>query len=161
MSSIDTWLSAIRERFHEGPPNGWLLGWDQCRFMSEIVGASAGAIVTNYTSFDYSFCNTYEVTPGEHHECHDALTVRISFIVDAFALHWTCTPCKESSARVVATPHTPLALRIEAQIRQALETRGFEAVPAPEHDRPVPGVALELAGDRATLGKCLFDDYEG
>jgi hypothetical protein len=89
MSAECFWLAPISEQFQEGPPNGWLLGWPRDRFFPQLAEAVAPERVENQTSFDYSFCNRYEVRVDGLAGNVAVLTIRISFVADAFSLHWT------------------------------------------------------------------------
>ena len=162
MSSVPPgWVERVEAAFAEGPPNGWLLGWDEKRFERDLRQLADSAPVFNATSFDYAFCNKYEVEIRETSgEVYWILTIRISYIVDAYTLHWTEYRTTETG-RVVGTPSIEACRRTESAVLQFLSQVGCSDVSDNWYRHRIPGIRLELGGTEATLGKCLFEDYEG
>ncbi len=156
------WAEIVANRFRSGPPNGWLEGWEVNRFHAELLELSGKLTLANHTSFDYAFCNLYEVeVPGSTSDVLWVLTIRISFIVDAFSLHWTRYEC-DGRQGAVRTPTISTCRTIEAEVRRFLQNRAFIEPSVADCDSRVTGVELELSDpDMVTLGKCLFQDYDG
>lgn len=155
-------VDAVRKAFSPRPPNGWLLGWDRERYFREFVRASAPARATNHTSFDYAFCNHFEADLRDSGDAeYLTFTVRISFIADVYSIHWTTYGDGGKVGHVVPTPTTEAAVELHKRIDQWLQTTTLAPLPDEWFELQVSGVQLELAGViGATLGKCLFEDYE-
>ncbi|MCB9577732.1 MAG: hypothetical protein H6717_11990 [Polyangiaceae bacterium] len=150
----------IRRLFASGPPNGWLLGWDRDRGFDDLSALVAPLAATNNTSFDYAFCNHFEVRLSLAEERYAVLTVLTSFVADVFSVHWTVYDPGGQAGRVVGQP--PEGKRIEADVRAWLGRRGLRELPDELLRQPIPGIELELSGaDDVTLGKCLFRDSAG
>jgi hypothetical protein len=137
--------------------------WDVSRFAESLKKYSKPYSITNYSTFDYSACNNYEVNVPitDSHDKYPRLilSVRISFIIDAFCLHWTRY---ESNQRAQVLSETPKddATFVEEKVRSFLISQGFMEVPDEWMDVHIPNVHLELSRDsEVTLSKCLFDDY--
>ncbi len=153
-------ISVLQASFASGLPNGWQLGWDRERFGADLKRIAGDRRVINVTSFDYSRCNSYEI------ECSNVgnqlvLTVRISFVRDLFILHWTQYSPNRRSGQVVQEIPDACA-EIEGSVAEFLHCENFRRVPDDLYEQHVPNVELELSepGD-VTVGKCLFDDYDG
>ncbi len=157
---LDCWKTAIGRRFSGGPPNGWVLGWDRTRMFAEICREAKDYSCTNCTSFDYSFCNRYEIRVDESSYEFWNLTVRISFVLDVFSLHWTRYVAGGKRGWVLDDAPNQEASLVELRIRDSLESKGYDELPADWYEEPIDGVVLELSGDRATIGKCLFEDHD-
>lgn len=159
--SLKTMIDGLRQQFSEQPPNGWLLGWDRDRYFTLVKNTCEPFVVTNATSFDYAFCNRFEVGFEEPRgEGFLALTVRISFVFPIFALHWTKYKSKTLGAVVtqVAGEHREL----EERVRRALESIGLNELPNEWSEEKVEGVELDLSdANNVTISKCLFEDYTG
>src|SRR5262245_13681389 len=82
-------VDAIQLQFGEGPPNGWRLGWSAARLQCELAELVHPGRLQNCTSFDYAFCNHFEIREGHAAEYYYVLTIRISFVQDLYCLHWT------------------------------------------------------------------------
>jgi len=158
---LEEWLRVVRQAFEAKPPDGRELGWDEARMMTTIGEIASPLHINNWTAFDYAFCNRYEIkVPGEAKKEYLSCSVRLSFIVPAYTIHWTSYWRNGKSGKVVDTPE-PLR-GLETRIRQHLEKQGFIELPEDWQDIVVLGISLELAGARnVTLGKCLFEDYDG
>ena len=154
----------LMRRFATGVPNGWLLGWNERRLQSELATAVRPLKMQNCTSFDYAFCNHFDVSFDGDGEYYDyVLTIRISFVCDFYCLHWTRHKRSgNKEGRPVRTPETPDARVLERRVRELLAEHGFLEIPDEWMDEPAPEVKLELAGTRnVTISKCVFEDYEG
>lgn len=152
----------IVSTFRVSPPNGWLLGWDERRAFDAIASAVAPHEFRNCTSFDYSFCNRYECTVIGQNDESFLLCIRISFIAELASLHWTRYSESMKEAEVVAESVVPDSRQIMSKVRTVLRSCGFSESPASWDDEPLFGVRLELSNPEAvTVGKCLYEDYEG
>ncbi len=156
--SPETLIPHIQRVFSAGPPNGWLLGWDENRGFDELKAVAAPWVVANCTSFDYSFCNWFEVEFDlRPFGKRVTLTVEVSFIADYYSVHWT-EYSGDGRSRVVAD--VPQVSDVRARIVAWLERRGFVPVPDGLSSQTVPGVVLELSEpDLVNVGKCLFADF--
>ncbi|MCA9280080.1 MAG: hypothetical protein H6815_12470 [Phycisphaeraceae bacterium] len=159
--TIEAVVNDIRTQYRERPPNGWLLGWERERYLLLVQEACAPHAVVNATSFDYAFCNRYEVNLSEG----DAgifymLAVRLSFIAPVFSLHWTRYESQTKGSVVSSVPSD--CSQLEEKLRKTLERAGLTGLPDEWFEQEVSGVELELSGtSNVTIGKCLFEDYEG
>ena len=154
----------LMRKFATGVPNGSLLGWNERRLESELTAAVRPLKMQNCTSFDYAFCNHFDVSFGGDGEHYDyVLTIRISFVCDFYGLNWT--RYKRSGNKgggPVRTPGTADARVLERTVRELLAEHGFLEICDGWMDEPVPEVKLDLARTRnVTISKCVFEDYEG
>lgn len=157
--ALETIISSIRNQFRGGPPNGWLLGWDESRCFPLVAAAAAPYPTINHTSFDYGFCNWFEVRIDDTSDGYYwTLTIKLSFIVPTYGFHWTRY---ESLTQGVVSPAAPAGYQVvEDEVRMALENAGFFELPAKWYEQELQGVELELSGTKGvTLSKCLFNDY--
>jgi hypothetical protein len=159
--ALERMIDDVRHQFSEEPPNGWLLGWDRERYLALVQNTCVPFVVTNTTSFDYAFCNRFEVRFDEPAREHFwVLTVRISFVLPIFSLHWT-----KYDSTTVGTVVTQVAgehREVEESVRRALESIGLNELPEEWSEEEVGGVELELSGaNNVTISKCLFEDYAG
>src|SRR5260221_12863009 len=98
----------LREQFATGVPNGSTLGWNHDRLQSELAAAVQPLKVENCTSFDYAFCNHFEVrVEGGHPRGFYELTIRISFVREFFCLHWTRREPASRQTGTVGSAGTP------------------------------------------------------
>lgn len=157
--SLGDVTEAIRTHFREGPPNGWLLGWDERRCFVLVSAAAAPHPVTNHTSFDYGFCNWFEVrVDSETGEHYWTLTIKLSFIAPTYSFHWTQYEGPTQGSVIRAAP--PGCEMVEDRVRSAVENAGFVEIPDEWCEQELKDVQLELSGTQnVTLGKCLFTDY--
>jgi hypothetical protein len=155
-------VEAVQKAFSPLPPNGWLLAWNCERYFREFARAAAPARATNHTSFDYAFCNHFEAElRGSGDAEHLTLTVRISFIADVYSIHWTTYRDGGKVGHVVPRPVTDSSVDLQKRIEQWLGTTALARLPDEWFELQLSEVQLELAGvTGATLGKCLFEDYE-
>jgi len=152
-------VAQVREQFREEVPNGWLLGWDLNRGHAAIREATAPYRASNLTSFDYSFCNWYEVKVRNGYQKW-LLTVKISFIVSVFSLYWT--RYKSSVEGFVMIADSDERRRLENRVRTAVSGLGYCEIDSAWLNLKVDGVSLELSDpEDVTLGKCLFCDFDG
>lgn len=85
------------------------------------------------------------------------------FIADFYCAHWTQYLDSKGQSGFVrpSAPDRESALT-GARVRRVIESAGFCELPDEWLIEELSGVTLELAGAEAvTIGKCLFDDYEG
>lgn len=158
--SLSEIIDEVCRQFSDSPPNGWLLGWDESRCYELIHAAAAPCETTNNTSFDYNFCNLFISKATGRDECYWTLTVRLSFIVPAYSMHWTQYE-KSGEAFVIQEAPNDYT-QIESKIRAAIENAGFFELPRDWYEQELQGIELELSGtENVTLGKCLFQDYDG
>lgn len=158
--TFDEITKAIHSQFHEGPPNGWLLKWNESRYFALVSDAAAPHRTTNHTSFDYGFCNWFEVRiDGNSHHGYWTLTIKLSFIIPAYCFHWTQY---ENSTQGTVIHAAPAGYQmLEDKVRIAVENAGFFAISAQWYDVELEGVELELSStEHVTLGKCLFTDHD-
>ncbi|VTR93352.1 unnamed protein product [Gemmata massiliana] len=155
--SLSEIVDQVQGQFRNGVPNGWLLGWKLDRGYATINESIAPHKAANMTTFDYCFCNYYELMIGNDYPKF-ALAIRISFIVPAYSLHWTRYDSEHSG---VVTRDIPVAaVHIENKIRSTIDGLGYFELPSDWHDKEINDVILELSDtDSVTLGKCLFCDY--
>lgn len=153
---LDRLKALVVKQFENGPPSGWLLGWDESRLHGVVSAAVQPSECVNETSFDYSFCNRFVVTPATRAGRRMELTVLVSFVARFYSIYWT-----RHSGRVRKVASAVDPAEIARRVHEALVAQGFAELPADWHSEPVPGVVLELAGaSTVTLGKCLFEDSE-
>jgi len=156
------WVETIKGAFRDGPPNGWILGWPEKRHAEALARLTAPGEFFNKTSFDYWFCNTYEVYYPNSSVSNVKLTIQISFIVDAFEVYWD-TYIKGAAVK----PHgqvsiDDLKIDITQNVCSYLESQGFVQVPDEWDGLKIPDVKLELSEpEDVTLNKCLFRDFDG
>lgn len=157
--TLDEIIRIIRSRFHDGPPNGWLLCWDETRYFALVSDAATPYPTINYTSFDYGFCNWFEVRIDSDHR-YWTFTIKLSFIAPVYCVHWTQYESPSQGAVISAAPLGHQA--VEDNVRTAVERAGFFELPTEWYDQQVQGIELELSGtENVTIGKCLFSDYDG
>ena len=72
---------------------------------------------------------------------------------------WLSTVKTKKSGKVIDFEDLNEGTRFAENVRSFFEDRGFTGVADEELTHIVENVHLELA-DLATVGKCLFDDYE-
>lgn len=161
--SLDELKATIRDRFSPAPPNGWEIGWDDGRMFGAVANAASPCTCINYTSFDYEFCNHFRIECGTTPRGTSlVLTVRISYVLDVYSIHWIEYAQGGRIGRVSRSISDEAPKHLEEQVRTAIELAGFYRLPDEWLDEPIPGIALELAGpEGATVSKCLFQDYEG
>lgn len=159
--TIEEIKKAIDNLFREGPPNGWQLGWSKARYFGPITAAAAPYRTTNHTSFDYGFCNWYEVhVDGSDKERYYIMTIKISFVIPVYCMFWTEHENNISGSVIELSPKE--FKHIEDSVRCAVKKMGFSEISNEWHEIKISGVHLELGGtENATIGKCLFTDYAG
>ena len=156
--TLDQIVLAVRRQFRDGPPNGWLLGWDLNRYFSEITEAAAPYPVFNYTSFDYNYCNNYQIHVDSE-GCKFFLHVLVSYIAPVYSLHWT--RLRNQTYAPVLKPPIRYAF-LENQIAAKLKDLGLMDFPSAWSEVKVEGVGLELSEpEDARLEKFLFRDFDG
>lgn len=134
--------------------------WDRNRFFHSLVKLCGGCKIVNGTDFNYSYCNTFEIEPKvQPDEYSYVLTFKTSFVADVYSLHVTRYSKDRSTGKVVSENELPTLIPTIAILRQFAVAAKFQEMEGSDHDIIVEGVSLELS-DVATLGKCLFDDFE-
>ena len=153
-------VTLVQNTFGHSYRNVNKLNWDRNRFFQSVVKHCRGCKIANSTDFNYSFCNTFEVEPKIQPDEHSyVLTFKTSFVADVYSLHVTQYSKDRKAGKVVAEDELPTLVPIIATVRQFAADAGFQEMNGGDHDIIVEGVSLELS-DVATLGKCLFDDFE-
>lgn len=160
MEQVEQILLEVKSAFKVAPPNGDILGWDRERYYKDFARLAEICKVSNDTDFNYSFCNSYNAEFKTNKDSYIyVVTVKISFITNVYSIHVTQYSRDKKSGKVVSVyPHLELTLLIK-KITSYLLGKGFMALKAEWADLKVNGVSLELS-EEATLGKCLFDDFE-
>jgi len=153
-------IESIQNAFSNGCPNGALLGWDANRFYESLTKLFYEFSISNETDFNYSYCNSYDIAVGNGEQGENfVITVKISFIIDAYRMQLTEYSKDKKSGKVIDFEDLNEGTRFAENVRSFFEDRGFTEVADEELTHIVENVHLELA-DLATVGKCLFDDYE-
>ncbi|MCW8127426.1 hypothetical protein [Microbulbifer halophilus] len=159
MVELDLVVENIRRKFSKGCPSGIMIGWDVSRFFSALKSVFKGYTVLNQTDFNYSYCNTYDVNLGNNASGHYfVLTIKVSYIYDAFTMHIT-RYISRRSGEVVTFDQCNEYKELVEKVRSFLADKAFREIQSDEMDVEVEGVELELA-EVPTVGKCLFDDFE-
>lgn len=136
------------------------MGWDEDRFMESVKRICRDSKVVNNTDFNYSYCNCFDIESNLNHDEHDfVVTFKTSLVADAYSLHVTRYSKNRRSGKVVQEDECDELLSVVANLREFAHQQGLREISCAEHDIVVAGVSLELS-DVATLGKCLFDDFE-
>jgi hypothetical protein len=158
--ALDELIETIRRQFINGPPNGWELGWDDTRFCQEISDICSPLPVVNNTTFDYAFCNWYDIDCGAKWGCDRVeLTVKVSVIAPVCSMHWTC---RTGTCFSVASKMPEGKENKQSAIAAMLRRQGIYELEVGVDELIVPDVALELSETRnVTVGKCLFSDFDG
>ncbi len=160
MKSIEVIIELIQEVFDQSTPNGVLLGWNENRFMEPISRICSGTKLVNNTDFNYSNCNSFdiELDPSyDEHLCR--ITFKASFVADAYSLHVTRYAKDQRSGKVVPEDECEQLVLVIERLRKFADQKELREISCLEHDMVVAGVSLELS-KVATIGKCLFDDFE-
>ena len=158
--TINNLVAAVQEMFRDSCPNGSKLGWDRNRFFYCLVNLCTDCKVMNCTDFNYSYCNSFEIEPNIGWQEHSyVLTFKISFVSDVYSLHVTKYSKDRKTGKVVEESECAALIPTIAVVRQFAANSEFLEMQVKDHDVIVAEVLLELS-DIATLGKCLFDDYE-
>lgn len=156
-NSLDSIIKDIYASFCEELPNGILLKWNTNRFYNDFKKIFSDYEVINQTDFNYSYCNSYDIILEKNEKNKTILTVKVSYVSKAFALHiiryFDRTHGKilyEDSSRQYKTSAN--------LIKNYLIKKGFREISGEEQNIEIKNINLELA-ELATLGKCLFDDF--
>jgi hypothetical protein len=160
MKSTEQLVLGIQEIFGKSRPNGILLGWDKNRFFSSLRELCADCTVVNDTDFNYSYCNSFEIVSNTNRQEHDyVITFKTSFVLDVYSLHVTRYSPDRKRSKVVSEHECTELIPILQRIRNFAEKQYLQEISSSDHDVVVDGVSLELS-EVATVGKCLFDDFE-
>lgn len=149
----------INNAYSTAIPNGFLLGWDENRFFTELKFLFSDLKVINTTDFNYSFCNTYEIDLGEKGNTSFILTLKISFIANAFVLYVTEYSKNLKYGKVLFQEESDEQLEYLNRVQNFMFEKGFIEPSNEDLDVIIQDVHLELA-DISTIDKCLFDDFE-
>ena len=153
-------IQEIQDVFSNSRPNGFILGWDTNRYFASLTNICGDYVVYNNTDFNYSYCNCFEFKPKVSLGEHDyVITFKISFILDAYSLHVTRYSTGGKTGEVVSEHDCGGMRSAIGKIRRFANKNGLQEITAAEQEIVIDGVALELS-EVATLGKCLFDDFE-
>ena len=159
MTDLQKIVGAIQARYSKAYPNGILERWDLNRFYQDLIEIFPDYKITNETDFNYSYCNSFDIRRRQD-ECKNiyVLTVKVSFIYDAYTMHITAYANHRIGHVVPIPEYGKYSYEVE-RVRRFFNERGYREIQPDEMGIEVRGVALELAGV-ATVGKCLFDDFE-
>jgi hypothetical protein len=154
-------VAAIRLCFNDNLPNGWQLGWDESRLYDAVAKVAYPKVTRNYTTFDYNYCNWLEIRCGDPSDGeYSTLTIKISFIVPLFRLHWTLRSGVNYATIIDSAPID--CQPIEDKVRTILQNAGVQEIPEEWCNHVLADIELELSGtENVTVSKCLFSDYEG
>lgn len=160
MEIVKTLIKDIQRSFSSGCPNGMLLGWDPDRFAEPIGAIFESLEVSNNTDFNYSYCNSYEISlsPERKKNCI-VITLKISFISNVYLAQAAAYSADRRSGRAVNVAEQLEFFQELEKARLFLASQGFLEVPEEILNMIVEGVELELS-PLATIEKCLFDDFE-
>lgn len=159
MVDLEAIIREAQVRYSKGCPNGILLRWETDRFYQDLVEIFSDYKVSNETDFNYSYCNSYDVFLGKDEKSRSwILTIKASFICDAFTLHITRYKNPRGGDVVPIHQCGEFASAV-VKVRNFFNDKGFREIDTFEMDVEIEGVNLELA-KVATVGKCLFDDFE-
>jgi len=160
MGSVDRLIADIEKAFSEGPPNGFLLGWQRDRFFPSLQSSFRDCAVTNDTDYNYSYCNSFEIEPDPSgKEGNLVITLKMSHVADVYSVHVTKYSRDKRRGNVVPCGVDPIVSELCERVHQFAADKGFQEIDERLTDMKIPGVDLELA-EEATVGKCLFDDFE-
>lgn len=152
-------LKDVQTSFQFGIPNAIKLGWDPNRLFDEFKNRFSAHSVFNCTDFNYSFCNRFEIEPQYEGPICYTLTARFSFIAPVYSVHSTKYVASKTRGCVVPETSDRTMSFLTGLIHEFANSKGFSVFTSEMSDIAVEGVALELS-EVATLGKCLFEDYE-
>lgn len=159
MIELNSIIEEIQRKYSDSYPNGLLAGWDMNRFFQTLVLIFSGCKLSNQTDFNYSYCNSYDVVLGKSTDGSSfILTIKASYIYDAFSLHVTQYVSRRGGEVVPLQNCNEFIDKVELA-RDFFVDKGFREIQPDEMDVEIDGVDLELA-EVATVGKCLFDDFE-
>ena len=160
MTVLSMLVENIQRKFSNGCPNGFLLGWDVNRFFKSLLSLFVGFKVINDTDFNYSYCNSYDIELGTGEDGKMfILTLKASFIADTYTIHVTKYSKNKRSGKVIHIEEYREYAGEVVKARSFMEEQGFIEILDDDMELFVENVDLELA-ERATVGKCLFDDFE-
>jgi hypothetical protein len=155
-----TLIQQVQSAFQFGRPNGLELNWNPNRFFSGLTRLCTDCQVANSTDFNYSYCNSFDIEPAEREgHCRYVMTAKFSFVAPAYSVHVTKYSWDKKRGSVVPETENEEMLRLTKLVRQFAAQNGFQEVDGTDHEIVLDGITLELS-EVATLGKCLFDDFE-
>ena len=162
-ASLDDLLGQIRQQHQQIHESNARRTWRRNRFESDIVAIAKNCDVNNGTSFDYDFCNLYQIFPVSKHELLEyELVVRISYVLDAYCTQWTSLRNRNpKNVQVVSGTDVLVERNPEEAIHALLKANEFFQVPQEWMNTRVEGVSLELSDPKhVTIYKCLFEDHD-
>jgi len=149
-------INKVKITFAQGTPSGILLHWDEKRFLAEISEIVQPMQAQNETDFNYAFCNRYSIDDNSDQEHYIGLW--ISCIADVFSLS-PIRRINNKTSNIENSPKPYLHEKLE-EIQQFFTNKNFFIFPESWDKIVIPEITLELS-KVATLGKCLFEDFEG
>jgi hypothetical protein len=152
-------IRAVQNSFQSGVPNGFVLGWNPDRLFDKFKMFFSEYCVFNCTDFNYSFCNRFEIEPAYQGDVCYTVTAKFSFIAPVYSVHSTKYWNSKSEGCVVPETEDSTICFLTQAVCEFAKKEGFVEFVSEMNKILVEGVALELSED-ATLGKCLFEDYE-
>lgn len=154
-------IKKVQEQFDNGQPNGWELEWKHDRFLNDIESIVSPFPVLNCTSFDCSFCNSYEILfDFQNRNYHRILILKFSFIVPVYCAYWTRRKGNSNHSETQVSETDFEAPSFEKKVCDSIEGLNFFKLPDEWHHAKVPKVKLELSDSKnVTLDKCLFLDH--
>jgi hypothetical protein len=150
---------AVQDSFKSGVPNGIALGWDRGRLFCKFKKRFSNFTVFNDTDFNYSFCNRFEIELLNEGKTSYTVTARFSFIAPVYSVHATQYCSSKSIGHVISESEDSTVLLLTREVCEFAKSEGFVRFKSEMSSIIVEGVTLELS-EYATLGKCLFEDYE-
>lgn len=152
-------VAEVESVFSTAPPNGWLLHWDRSRHFGDFSMLVAPLAAVNQTSFDYQFCNWFDVELPRTDGGTCVLTVMLSYVVPAASMHWTEYAPSRRQGAVVEVPSCDGSVDLQRRVERWVTDLGFVLLPVDEQAVVVGVTSLDLCEGDATLGRCLFVDH--
>lgn len=111
--------------------------------------------VVDVSDYNYDFCDSFDFL----YRGAVLVSVDVSHVTPAFRLTgWAVRKNRQKTA----TDSLVVAEGILGRLRDILTKAGYREITRTEQAIKVAGVSLELSEpENATLGKCLFKDYDG
>lgn len=145
-------IERIQSCYSRGLPNLRPHDWAEDRFFIAVREKLPDYVVQNWTQFDYSCCNSFAIQKDSAPATYRAF-LWISFVAPIYRLFI------ETRIRISAEKAESDFTASAETIRAWLDRKGFDALSDEQGETVVPGVTLSLS-ESATIGKCLFHDYE-
>lgn len=159
MNKMKNWVHVIQVFFSNDKSDGISLSWDRRRFFDNFEKSLAPYEVINNTDFNYSYCNSFDLrVPETIIEGSYIITLKLSFVVNAFVLFVTWYSPDFRRGRVVSVDDLPQLSKLYEKVRHFAVANGFDEVPDSWLEIPIENVQLQLASV-PNLDNCLFDDF--